>query len=485
MTTDEVVNIVNSQVNCGTPNVILIISDHHRWDYLGCAGANFIHTPNLDRLATKGTVLNQMYSTSPVCMPQRITLTTGRYAMNTGCYGNMQPLPDPKCPSFVRQLRQSGVNTAMIGKFHNHQHYEDADFIAHQDQVHQLGYETVCETAGKVNVGHHRVRCRFMEFLHSVGIYDEYKTWVKQELVDYHPNMPSNPWQWDPDTTQDAFIAQRAVTFIENVRRERPFYLHIGFVEPHPPFDAPECYRGYYRDVIPPPPAGRNKTRNAAWWRAYCSCITEIDTHIGRVMQALEACDLDKETVVLYTSDHGDYAGDLGYWSKGDFHEPSVHVPFLSTGPGIASGRSNGALAELIDVGATICSVMGIPTHDLDQGQSLLPLLQDKAEHHRSECYSEMGSHKMIFDGRYKLLFGSKKLPVPDNFPDHLISRGAPVLLYDLHNDPKEERNLSDTPRYQNKLANLKDRLLRRIIDNQQGQPSALVGKSFSLTSSR
>ncbi len=442
-----------------------------------------MHTPNLDRLASRGILLERMYSTSPVCMPQRITLTTGRYGMNTGCYGNGHALPDPKCPNFVRNLRNGGVTTALIGKFHNHQHYQNADFIAHESEIHELGYEHVCETSGKVNVGHHQIRCRFTEFLQAEGIYEDYRPWAKEELEGYHPNMPSAPWKWDPETTQDAFIAKRAVEFIERVPDSQPFYLHLGFVGPHPPFDAPERYRECYRDTTPPPEAGGDSApRNPGWWRAYCACITEVDALIGKVVNALKSRGRNENTIIFYTSDHGDYAGDLGQWSKGDFHEPSVHVPFIASGPGIAVNRRTAALAELIDVGATVCDLLGIPSHRLDQGLSLKPVITGDSNHHRDDCYSEMEKRKMIFDGRYKLMFGSNKSPVPDDWPPDLVAAGAPVFLYDLIEDPREERNLSTDPRYRGELDELKERLLRRIIENQQALPSSLEGKRFLST---
>ena len=124
-----------------------------------------------------------------------------------------------------------------------------------------------------------------------------------------------------------------------------------------------ERYRTHYAEVSPPIALGPDPTQRVAeWWRAYCACITEVDSGIGRVIEALEERDLLDDTVILYASDHGEYAGDHGRWGKGDFHEPGVHVPFIASGPGIAAGHTSDALAELIDVGRTVVDLMGVET---------------------------------------------------------------------------------------------------------------------------
>ena len=468
------------------PNVIFISSDHHRWDYLGCAGAGFMHTPNLDRLAAGGTRLSRMYSTTPVCVPQRITWTTGRYPMNTGCYGNIHAIPHSGVPSFVRNLQESGVATAVIGKFHNHANYDFADFIGHEEDLHRLGYDYVCETAGKINAGHHRIRCRYTEFLEEIGLFAAYREWIERELSEYGRVMPSRAWPWSEEYSQDGFIAGKAVEYLSSVPVDRPFYLHLGFVGPHPQFDAHECYRTHYAEVSPPIAVGPEpEQRVGEWWRAYCSCITEVDSGIGRVMEALEERDLLDDTVILYTSDHGEYAGDHGLWGKADFHEPSVHVPFIASGPGMAAGHISDALTELIDIGRTVVDLMGVKPHYLDQGRSLKAVLSGRKESHRDDCFAEWGLHKMLFDGRYKLLFGSKRTPVPDDWPDELVASGAPVCLFDLFDDPEETQNLASNPSYRDTLEMMKEKLLRRMISNLQCQPSGIEDKPFTRSKPR
>ena len=445
-----------------------------------------MHTPNLDRLAARGTRLSRIYSTTPVCVPQRVTWTTGRYPMNTGCYGNAHPISGPDVPSFVRNLQESVVATALIGKFHNHANYDFADFIAHEGDLHRLGYDYVCETSGKINAGHHRIRCRFTEFLEGMGLFAAYREWIEKELSQYSRVMPSGAWPWNEEHSQDGFIAGKAVEYVRPISVERPFYLHLGFVGPHPQFDAHERYRTHYAEVSPPIPLGPDPTRRVVeWWRAYCACITEVDSGIGRVIEALEERDLLDDTVILYTSDHGEYAGDHGRWGKGDFHEPGVHVPFIASGPGIAAGHTSDVLAELIDAGRTVVDLMGVEPHHLDQGRSLKPVLSGRKQSHREDYFAEMGPHKMLFDGRYKLLFGSIRTTIPDDCPDELMASGAPVCLFDLVEDADETRNLAGDPSHHDTLRMMKEKLLQRIIANLQSRPSGIEGKPFTRSKPR
>lgn len=480
-----------------TPNVIFIISDHHRFDYLGCEGADFIHTPNLDQLAARGTRLSSMYSTTPLCVPQRIAITAGRYPHNTGCFTNRHPV-DPSIPTFLHQLRAAGVHTAMIGKFHHHVHVLDADFIGHEEDLHQLGYDMVHETSGKQGVSSIRCHCRFAEFLQEQGLLESYRewtgTWGNKRAV-------NEPWPFAEDTTQDAYIARKAIEFLEKAPQNQPFYLHLGFVGPHPQFDAPERFREPYRQVEPPAPVGwippeesaernppqmsgrfrdnleeRNKT-----WRAFAACITEVDHYVGEVLKALETRGLAENTLVFYTSDHGEMIGDHGRGGKAVFYEPSVHVPFIAAGPGIPSGRKVEALAELLDIGRTACDFQGAEPHNLDQGFSMRPVLCGEQNSGRETVFAEMGSDKMLYDGHYKLLYGDLLRDTRTHYrgpPFNGPAFGRPVnlppdriALFDLIEDPHELNNLADDPAHADLLAKMKTKLLDRLICSMQAGP--------------
>jgi len=482
------------------PNIVFIISDHHRFDYMGCGGAEFIHTPNLDALAARGTRVDGMYSTTPLCVPQRIAITAGRYPHNTGCFSNRHPV-NPSIPTFLHQLRGVGVHTAMIGKLHHHVHVLDANFIGHESDIRRLGYDTAHETSGKQGVSTIRCHCRYAEFLQSKGLLEPYRkwtgTWGSKRAV-------NEPWPFSDETTQDAYIARKAIEFIEHAPKDQPFYLHLGFVGPHPQFDAPQRFREFYRDAIPPSavghvsegahqPAPGSKTSQfpepdhedersrVETWRAFAACITEVDHYIGKVILALEESGHADNTIILYTSDHGEMMGDHGRNGKGVFYEPSIHVPLIAAGPGIPVNRKVEALAELIDIGKTVCDFQNAESHHFDQGVSMRPALTGFAETCREDVFAEMGSDKMLFDGRYKLMYGDLVHDTRREYqesPYHGPAFGRPVnlppdrlSLYDLKNDPDETRNLAEEAGGAELLETMKTKLLNRLIANMQAVP--------------
>jgi arylsulfatase len=187
------------------------------------------------------------------------------------------------------------------------------------------------------------------------------------------------------------------------------------------------------------------------------------------------------DTLVIYTSDHGDLAGDHDTWGKVYLYEPSVHVPFIVRGPGVRRGARSAALVELIDVGATVCDAMRVPTHHWDQGRTLMPLLRGECDQHRTTIYAEMGSDKMLFDGRYKLLYGNLKADRRTHYqqpPYHGPAFGRPVnlppdriALYDLVADPAEQFNLAEQPECAQLVNVMQTKLLNRLIENMQAAP--------------
>jgi arylsulfatase len=454
-------------------NVIFITSDHHRWDYLSGQGGP-APTPNLDALAAGGCLLGNAYCQAPLCLPSRASMTTGRYPMNTGCFSNRHPV-DPAAPTFLHCLRDAGVHTAMLGKLHHHVHCMDHDHATHQHEVHGWGFNEVQEVSGKRGSGAIQCECRFTAFLRRVGLYEAYREKSGRWGSTTFQAGITDPWPWDPDTTQDAFIRDMGCAFLREQKRGRPFYLHLGFVGPHPPFDAPESFR----DGLPPVPP--SVTKNPDWWPAYLACIREIDHHVGKVLEALDDCGLRGDTLVIYTSDHGDMAGDHGLWGKVHLREGSVHVPFIANGPGVEAGAVRSGLVELIDVGRTVCDAFGVSSHHYDQGRSLMPLLRGGRDHHRETVFAEMGSDKMLFDGRHKLIYGDlardrrhQWQEAPHNGP----AFGRPVnlapdqcALFDLSEDPKEQNNLADDPRHADLFRSMERKLLHRLIANMQAVP--------------
>lgn len=398
--------------------------------------------------------------------------------MNTGCFSNRHPV-NPGIPTYIRELQSNGIKTAMIGKFHHHVHTLEADFIANEKDIHELGFEYVHQTSGKQGCGLIWCECRYASFLREQGLLTEYREWMGKIRIKPGSMKPDEAWKWDDELTQDAYITSRTCEYIRNTN-ETPFYLHIGLVGPHPPFDAPRRYRELYGEGLNQSQTG-GEYPDVQRWMAYVACITEVDEMVGRIINALSERGILDDTIIIYTSDHGDCAGDNGLWGKINFYEGAVHVPLIVAGPGVGKGRIVKALAELLDIGKTVCDFMNCTSHFLAQGKSMAPLLTGMVDSHRDDVFCEMGSDKMLYDGRYKLMYGDVTKDTRERFlrsPYNGPGFGRPVnlppdriSLYDMVNDPAESVNLAYEPGYEHVVSEMKEKLLRRIICNMQPAP--------------
>lgn len=471
------------------PNIVFLIDDQHRWDFMGTEANGVTHTPNLDALARRGVVFHSAYCTAPLCSPVRAALHTGRYGMNSGCFTNLHQLPAGS-DSFVKQLRTAGYYTCAVGKTHLRIHAYDADYTApaHRAYMDSLGWSETHETSGQgmLRTG---IRCAHSEFLRGHGVLTDAVRFYRQfpYFMDPDaaraPNPPYAVWTLPPEFQETTWVAHRAVQWLRSRPADQPFFLHVGFGAPHPPLEPLPEFVALYRDAAEPPPWGvaESTERMLDQRRGYRAMISNVDAAVGEIVRAVEEQGQLDDTVFLFTSDHGTNAGDHGNFGQCNFFEGSVHVPLLLAGPGIAKGRETHALVETLDVGRTLCELASVPPPLLDQGRSLLPILRGETETHRRTVYSEMGCDRMLFDGRYKLMWGD---PLSDrrtglgrlHLDKPVTIRPSPPRLYDLREDPHELRNLADDAHHADLLRKLMAELLARIIENTQPQPNQSRG---------
>jgi arylsulfatase len=390
------------------PNVLFIISDQHRWDFVGWETNGATFTPNLDRLRKRGATFRSAYCTAPLCSPSRQAIHSGRYGMNTGCFTNLHELP-PGTPSFVGQFRKAGYRTCAVGKTHMEIHAYDSDLLSarHRDYMNSLGWDETHEVSGN-GMFKTGIRCAYSQFLKDAGMFNEvlafYRKW--RYFMDGENGRPGDwhsfTWPFDEKYQETAWIAQRAVEWLEHSwDRESPFFLHVGFAAPHSPIEPFPDYLAKYSSLDEPPPVGVDKpsaeTIDAR--KGYRAMITQVDAHIGRILRVLDDAKALDNTVFVYTADHGEMAGDRGRDGKCVFYEGAVRVPLIIGGPGVMPAKESRALVETIDLGRTICDICGIEPHPLDQGKSLAPLLLGKTETHRDDVYCEMGCDRMFLMG--------------------------------------------------------------------------------------
>jgi arylsulfatase len=465
------------------PNILWICSDQQRFDTLGCYGNAFVRSPNLDRLAEGGVLFENCFSQSPVCTPSRASFLTGRYPCATRTRQNGQNIPADEV-LVTKILADAGYVCGLSGKLHL----------------------SVCNPSACPEM-ERRIDDGYTEFHWShhprpdwPG--NEYGQWLAERGVEYtEPPREDCRWVLDgmaAEHHQTTWCAQKAIDFMEaRSGGEQPWLFSVNIFDPHHAFDPPEEYLRPYLDrldEIPLPnfvegelagkpvfqqidsraPYGGKPGPNAMSHEnmtprdhrlvraAYWAMCDLIDDQAGRMIEALERTGQIDNTLVIYTSDHGEMLGDHGIYLKGPhFYDPAIHVPLIVSFPGrIEPGRRSGALVELTDLAQTILDAAGISHHPGMQGKSLWPLLTGEADAsaHREDVYCEyynaMGWHAeprtphatMVRTDRTKIV----------------VFHGMEIgELYDLQYDPNETHNLWSDPA----AADLKAAMLKRVCD--------------------
>lgn len=450
------------------PNILILYADQHRADTMGFENAQ-VKTPNLDRLAAQGTAFSNCYCQYPVCTPSRMSLLTGQYVHTHGCHSNNAGL-HPHAPLFPRILREHGYRTAGIGKLHFYPVY--APFgLDHLELAEQNGNGCFEDDY------HHWLASRgALDLVDLVDQRGEFRRFAGPEYWETFGAQASNLPEELHSTT---WIGDRSVAFLENV--EPPFCLWTGFVKPHHPFDPPAAWlRLYDEDALEPLPGwtesiqeqdadkhgyfdfGPLTAKTLRRVRAhYFATISHIDAQIGRILQVLERRGLC-DTIVIYHSDHGDLLGYHHLISKGDYlYDPLVRVPLIVTRCGESgwqAGRRSDALVESIDVTSSILDAAGIEPPRAMQGQSLLPILEGRRDHHREVAFSQNGTMRsmMLRTQEWKLVQSAEP---------------RDRMLFDLAHDPTELHNLFDAPEHAAVRHDLEQRLLAHLCGHYRPLP--------------
>ncbi len=453
------------------PNILWYCSDQQRWDTIHALGNPHIVTPAVDRLCADGVAFTRAYAQSPICTPARATFMTGRYPASHHVYRNGNAWFPPHEKLVTRLFADAGYDCGLAGKLH-------LSAAKHYEQRPDDGYRVF-------HWSHHPTPDQ--AFGHA------YETWLRHEKkvdprelyagVNYFcgPGVPA-------DLHQTTWCSEMAIRFITE-ERDRPWLFSVNPFDPHAPFDAPPEYRSRYDPGSLPLPAFRDsdlerqrafaaidqqtkaaddprvrrrivpvsagdhdaiasarKEYDALEVKAsYYAMISLLDHEFGRIVDALRATGQLDDTIVIYTSDHGELLGDHGLILKGcRFFDGLVRVPLVIAWPEhFRPGLVSDALVETIDLAPTLLEAAGLDVPENMQGRSLVPILSGQADparhkaHVISEYYDAMGGHadhshaSMVFDGRWK----------------SVVYHGHPVgELFDTAADPQEFDNLWAAP---------------------------------------
>ncbi len=445
----------------GRPNLLFIMDDQHRHDYLSAAGATFVRTPNLDRLAERGIRFSQCVTNAPVCAPARIGLASGYQPARLGCLDNNCYLPRHITPYYAR-LRDAGYRVGCVGKLdlakpdpYNGRHGD-------RPRVFGWGFTHPVECEGKMHAGMaDQPRGPYGFWLQEQGLFKRFRADYAARRARGWIEGASHDSILPEDAFEDAYIGRRAVEWMDTVPDDYPWHLFVSFVGPHDPFDPPREYADRYRCAAISPAIRGNEEGKPAWVNArrrdlsedevavtrrqYCAAIELIDDQVGRIIEAVERRDMAEDTIVVFASDHGEMLGDHGLYTKSVPYEAALRVPLIAAGPGIAGGRTSDALVELIDVNPTLCGLAGLPAQEgLDASDFSAVLTGDRSTH-REEAASALREFRLVRTADHKLV----------------MHHTGETELYDLKNDPEELENVAaDRPDAVNAL---RRRLQRRF----------------------
>lgn len=451
-------------------NFIFFLSDEHTREALGCYGSPIVKTPNLDRLAASGTRLTSAYTASPLCVPSRAALATGRYVHEIRCWDNGHPF-EGQFPSWMSRLRDSGHHTVAIGKLH----YRDSrDANGFSEEIIPL--HLVAGTGDLIGL-----------LRRGPAHYGATENYAKNagpgesDYTDYDRRIRDAACDW---------LAKEAPK-----HGDKPWVLFVSFVSPHFPLIAPpEFYELYPHDRLPSPrlyarhqrpqhPFFEGLTR--AWnyddyfdaervrvaQAGYYGLCSFLDDNIGRVLKALEDSGLAANTRILYSSDHGEMLGNRGFWSTSVMYEESVGVPMIVAGPGIPRGRSVSTITSLVDCYPTLVEGLGEELTAEEQqlpGRSLIAV----ATGHKPQrtVLSEYHAGGAV-TGCFMIRVDQWKYV-------HYV--GFTPQLFDLQADPLEEKDLGEDPRYADVLARC-DATLRAIVDPEVVNKQAFADQAATI----
>ncbi len=467
---------MSSSSNTSRPHILFLFPDQLRSDFLSVYGHPVIQTPNIDRLAASGTVFRENFTTSPICGPARHSMAKGLYPHNSNCWEDPDCM-EPEADTYMKRLQAAGYRTCLVGKAHFYRQ-ENVDLKPFEAFMHGLGFEDLYETGGSwSNVGAQTI---YDDYLKGIGDGSDEKLYAYYRHLDALPDVKRRFIAEASPLLQehvlDSFIGKTAVDYIDGYEDERPCFLFVGFQGPHEPWDAPEPYASMYnpQDFAEPirelphgewlPPVACEYAHYAQYFQPerpealkevranYSGKISLIDAWIGRILDAYARKGWLENTVILFASDHGDMLGDLNRISKSMFFEGAIRVPLIVRAPECPQGRSVSSLTELIDVYPTILESAGCALDKYRDGLSLLPLVRGQAQALRDDVLGEVHVHTMIRTADWKY--------VADN-------SGEGLQLFDLQHDPGEQRNLVGHRDFASQEARMRERLLRRVLQNQ------------------
>ena len=432
---------VTDRSSVSRPNVLFVFTDQQRWDTCGCYGNPMGLTPNLDAMAQRGVRFENVFTSQPVCAPARGCLQTGKYATEHTVWRNGIQLPESE-ETLAHDFGKNGYQTGYIGKWHlantkkepvprnlrgGYEHWEAADALEHTSQPYDTNLFDVDDQP--VSVPGYRVNA----------------------------------------------LTDLALCFLRRQGSD-PFFLFLSYLEPHHQNDlnryvAPKGYAKRYADCYVPPDLAGHQGDWQENLPDYYGMVDRIDECLGQILGELDRLGMTEQTTVYFTSDHGSHFRTRNGEYKRSCHESSIRIPFVAQGPGFRGGKVVPELISLMNMPPTLLDASGIGVPERMQERSVMPLVMGEDVDWDTEVFvqiSESQVARAIRTERWKYC-----VDAPDKRGrDHPASSVyLEQYLYDLQNDPYEQKNVVGQPEYSEITSELREALLRRIIAAGESEP--------------
>ncbi len=460
------------------PNIIIIKTDQHRFDLLGCIGNKTVKTPNLDKLAGRAFLLKNEFTVAPICTPSRTSFFTGKYIIRTGnVFNGDEHHLQPDDWSFIEPLKKAGYIIGLAGKNHTFSEGFFNKYFDYREESSHFG-----KIHGEISKEDKEVRTYLTK--------DSRKGFEKSKML--LEGLVDGPMPFPKEVCPAYRTAIDGVNFLDKYH-DKPFFLHFSFGDPHWPTVAPEPYYSMYnpdsltlpeenfnwkghpfKHFVQSQAAGYdhyNHQEKARILATYYAQISFVDACIGLLLDKLDSFGLMKNTIIVFTSDHGDFGGNYGMVAKtGGFQESLIRIPGIVYLPKLeGKGKAVDALISNIDVMPTVYDYLGMAYPKQVQGKSFLGVLQGKNTSHRDVIFSEVGTidtpppampreqykqyaaERAKKDGMFWFIdYTTKGRSVMIRKGDwkYTYNTGDLSELYNFKKDPLELNNLIDKPKY-------------------------------------
>ncbi|QEL16052.1 sulfatase family protein [Limnoglobus roseus] len=431
------------------PNLVVMMTDDQRFDFLSCAGHPFLKTPNIDRIAKEGAHFKNAFVTNALCAPSRATLMTGLYSHGNGVLDNMGTKLREDVPWMPDLLRANGYEVGFVGKSHVPGHFRQKtwDYYFGFTGQGQYAKPVIAETGPDGKIGPDKA----------------YDGWIDDVTTDH------------------------AINWMKKDRGDKPFCLFLFFKTPHRQWVPPARHKETYKDAVVKKPAlwddpGQGKPRaflQAAnmfgqypdvhnydeMIRDYCRCLTAVDDNVGKVLAALDAMKVADDTMVMYTSDNGFFLGEWQRFDKRFMHDVSIRVPMLVRHPkSVKAGQTPTGMVLNVDIAPTLLNFAGVPYPNTMHGRSMTELIAepkatDNVKPWRDSWYYEyhefpdashnVNKHRGVRTEQYKFI----------HYYDPPFKFAQEFELYDLKADPEERTNLANRPKFKPVVDEMKAKL--------------------------